>query len=1539
MEKYILHITIQDRMIEYPLPAVDNRKGNVDLCSATGIKDFRLSYEVWDGEWHLLSNEYVRLSQDHRVTEDKRISDGDIFSGKIYKSEVRFFLNVRRLSKEASAFEKYVIQGLPKVQIGSNNGCQIVLNDKYVSSIHAVLICRGTQWYIQDCSTNGIYVNKKRVGRECRLNEGDCIYIMGYTLMFLSTFLAINRADKTFVRFQKLDPKESRRKKVFADESMFSRNPRILQPLDKTEMEVEGPPQMNIPGKTSLLFILGPSLTMPLPILATMLFNMATNSRGESRASTYIGMGISVIMFAGLGVMWSLLRNRYDKERQEEAEEQRVFSYQLYIAQNDEAISAKQVHNRNLLLQQFPGTPALIEEMSHSKFGLWNRNINHPDYLHIRLGIGSMESPNPLKVPKGRFSVVQDAMTQLPQNLVENYKDLQEVPWLFDLRSTKMLGVIGDAAVIGEIVNSMIIQIAALHAYTEVKMVFFSKEFDEKYDLNWTRWLPHTFSDDKKIRYIAKGENEYQNILYTLTNEIRMRKEETKEGLRKTGYKTHYIVFSTDKGSLENEILYRYMVDEQDYGITFILLHNYMDALPNGCKYILEATALFQGVYSLEEERTNRNLIRFERIDSVRAERFARKLTGITISEVTEGAIPEAIDYFSLLGIRTIEEWNIGKKYKENRSYEGIKALVGVSGGNKPMFLDIHEKKHGPHGLVAGTTGSGKSETIQTFIISLALHYHPDEVSFILIDYKGGGMANAFKGLPHLAGTITNLGEQEDESESVDANQTRRALISIRSEIKRRQGIFNTYNVNQIDAYMRLYRQGKTAEALPHLIIISDEFAELKKEQPEFIKELVSAARVGRSLGIHLILATQKPAGVVDDEIWSNSRFKLCLRVQDKADSQGMLHRPEAAFLTTTGRAYLQIGNDEIFEQFQSGYSGAPYIRYGEGEEPEEEITMIELDGTPAIVKSKGRTDTDKAVSQLDTAVHYIVAESRRRSIGTTRPLWLPPLPTHIVLAEIAEPQRPERGGRRAVLGLVDQPEQQRQYPLVIDLVSLNNLLIVGNSGCGKSTLLQTMLVSLLGRYGPEEFQFYVLDFSTQGFKKFPAAPQCGGMLLPDEQEKIHRLFAMILDMMEERKKVFAEVGIGTFAEYEKMYKDLPFVSLILDNYFDFNEAYPDLDDSFMKMIRDAAKFGIQIVVTINRLMDMRYKLRQIFTKVLPIQLPERSDYLEVFGKSPEFIPLPRQGRGLVADGDILEYQIALPSQGENEAERSASLTKFIAALSKRYPQGLAKMIPCIPQEEVFSAFYLKHREETTGKKMLPMGYEKRDIQITGINLFTDYCMSIGGAKRASIMNYMNNLLFAVNQEKLEIHLVKLHQEMTALSEEGTDAVYRDAQGIHALLMYLAQVFKDRSDEWKAYCGQSPNTDVRGYSDEHFPKIFVLIDDIEAFMEIVYKNTEYGQMYTYVEQYFDKGSYRGIYFVAGFPADMQAQTHFMEATKLFKKYNYKIHFGGRMNQQKLLEVQLPLKEQVKEWPYNEGYMEQGGRLLTIYCPENEKKEE
>lgn len=307
-------------------------------------------------------------------------------------------------------------------------------------------------------------------------------------------------------------------------------------------------------------------------------------------------------------------------------------------------------------------------------------------------------------------------------------------------------------------------------------------------------------------------------------------------------------------------------------GMSFIYFKEYQESLPKECAEIVELTE-DGGV--LRRSRDKAFSCRFvrEHINDDSIQFVAERLAPVYCEKIAlSSRLTANITLFDLLNIISPENLDLAAQWKASNVQRSLSAPLGVDVKGSKVFLDLHEKAHGPHGLVAGTTGSGKSEIMQSYILSVATKFHPYEVSFVIIDFKGGGMANQFENLPHLIGKITDI----------DSHEINRSLLSIRAELEKRKRLFAQCGVNHIDQYIGKFRSGEASVALPHLILIVDEFAELKAEQPEFMKELISAARVGRSLGIHLILATQKPAGQVNEQIWSNSRFKLCLKVADR---------------------------------------------------------------------------------------------------------------------------------------------------------------------------------------------------------------------------------------------------------------------------------------------------------------------------------------------------------------------------------------------------------------------------------------------------------------------------------------------------------------------------------------------------------------------------------------------------------------------------------------------------------------------------------
>lgn len=944
-----------DAFREFVLPNLDNSDYHIYIDRETFhlFEGFSLRFEVIERQWSIKadSKSYEIIRHNESVDEVAlcgkelvtiRTKHGEIFKGITYDA-----------SMELSPSMKYDLRGVIDISIGKSD-VNTISYDFYnlVSKVHCLIYSDNYRIYLKDVSSNGVFINSQRISGTVTLCYGDTIEIFGLRIIFLDDILALSSRTGNLTVSDALrpflpEPFDNNLSHIKHRDSFFNRSPRIFPSICTDDIVIEPPTTPQVTKKKPMLLTIGPSFTMAIPMLlgCALMVISARAAGGASSAFMFTGM-ITAVGSALLGSVWAVLNVRDTKRKEYEDETQRFNMYGNYLIEMSEYIKEKYRQNSDALYTLYPSASECCA-FSANNPRLWNRNYNHTDFLFYRLGVGNIPFQMDIKVPEEKFSMIYDSLKDKPAMLRDNFRSLINVPVGVDFSKSKLFGILGgkDMNNAYSIVDIIIAQISATTSYTDVKIALCCNAQTPMDAQRWeyVKWLPHIWNENKSSRYFATNRQEAEDVFFELSGIFRQRAEATSGSYEKTIFRPHYFLFVTDPSMLEGELISKYVYDvKTDYGLTTVLMSDMYQNLPNICEDIIENDSSFCGFYNVMTDYGDAQSVFFDQVNPNELLAFTKRISGVQVMEMEDdNSLLSTLSFFEMYGAHSLEDFNILEQWRKNRTFNSMKALIGKKAGGSDCYLDIHEKHHGPHGLVAGTTGSGKSELIQTFMLSLAINYSPDDIAFFVIDFKGGGMANLFDDLPHMAGQISNL----------SGNQIGRAMISIKSENLRRQRIFSEYGVNNINLYTQLYKSGKAAIPIPHLIIVIDEFAELKKEEPDFMRELISVAQVGRSLGVHLILATQKPSGTVDDNIWSNAKFRMCLRVQDRQDSNDMLHKPDAAYITQAGRCYLQVGNDEIYELFQSGWSGAVYE--ADADSTDSEIaTMITPTGKTALVGS-----------------------------------------------------------------------------------------------------------------------------------------------------------------------------------------------------------------------------------------------------------------------------------------------------------------------------------------------------------------------------------------------------------------------------------------------------------------------------------------------------------------------------------------------------------------------------------------------------------
>lgn len=1078
----------------------------------------------------------------------------------------------------------------------------------------------------------------------------------------------------------------------------FSRQPRFLPDFPVGEVEVPGPPSMNEKPEIGWFGIL---VTPAVMLVITIFIAMMMES-----LFVMISIAMTVLTMVGSLVTAASQIKKYKKKKKEREEK-----YLQFITDTRSELALAREQQTKAMNEMYPNPAECVQRIARTDNKLWEKTPSHRDFLSLRLGLGSAPLEMRINYTKQAIILESDPLLMEPQRLALEFEKIPQVPITLNLVDAEICGIAGESDRTAELLELLLLQIVTHHGYDDVRVVLLTSE-ENVGRWSWTRFLPHLWDDGFGMRFLLCGKAMAHQSLSALYDMLKEREMRARGGAALP----HYVFIVEDPALLENEHISKYLYNgSAQLGVSTVFVSQHKSYLPMNCNVVVN----LQGKSGEKADRRSGEKTAFtpDTAQLKDLEEAARRLAPLRVKSASASfTLPSSITLLDSLQAKRTEEVDVLSQWRRNKTYMGMSVPIGAKAGGELFYLDMHETGFGPHGLVAGTTGSGKSELLQSIVISQAIHYHPHDVVFVLIDYKGGGMADVFKGMPHLVGTITNL----------DGNQTTRALLSIKSELMRRQRVFSQYGVNNIDKYQKLYynKREPGMPAVPHLIMIADEFAELKQDQPDFMKELVSAARVGRSLGVHLILATQKPAGVVDDQIWSNSKFKICLKVQDEADSKDVIKRPDAALIKEPGRAYIQVGNDEVFELFQSTFSGAGYDPDGEQRKAANKpkrVYKLALNGGHQQIYPlfEEKIRGDDTTSQLSAMVEHIRKSAVNANIAPLPGPWLPPLPESLQLNELypsweLNGDRPCREALFSVpVGVADDPRSQRQFALEIDFANEGNLFVYGASGTGKTNLMKTLCLSAALAYSPREVQMYVLDFGGGSLKSLQQLPHVGGVVTLEQEERLEQFLLFMFRMIEERKALFEQSGSEGFHDYRRSGRELPAILVVVDNYFALSETYEDADTRMILLAREGNKYGIYMTANATNATLVRYKLSVNFKQAISFQLTDKTEYDGIVGRTEGLVPTKLAGRGLVRGNPPLEFQTALPEWKGWTAEQ-------LHAKAAGGDSIEAVPIPMMPAELDIS------RIQTVDDKLV-IGLAHTDLQPVAVDSRTASAVMIAG--------------------------------------------------------------------------------------------------------------------------------------------------------------------------------------------------------------------
>lgn len=1145
----------------------------------------------------------------------------------------------------------------------------------------------------------------------------------------------------------------------------IDRPPRLQPEIPFGEVPIPKPPEPAPEDRARLIQI-------GLPLITIVGYVLVASFGGGRNLGMLIPMALSVVASITFSV-YSFLKERGQRAAALQAYQERLVELSREMKQAHDQQRRFYSYNYpepqtnlHIVAQTKDLTTQEGQRPLRSESRLWERRTSDDDFAMIRLGIGSR--PSSVIYTLQEIEHFNDPLVRAAMKLATDSQVVHQVPITLSLRppikdvtaddealdadadaqrpptpATHALALAGTPEAVYASVRAFLAQMVIFHASSDARLYVVATD---RQPWSWAQKLPHTQEgEDSNLIFFVDQQQQinpdqqddegdefdrYMESLRRLLVQRKIRLQQKDAAEDQGDPRLPFCLVVVDLlvarlperlSAIETEAAIAILLAEgANLGATILFLVPERVKAPSGCQALIEVeeTTLVTNTKRTNERQltfryaeTGVNSFRYLGVADYVADvetmrQLAEDLRLLMVRQSAGAYVPPSVSYMDLVGYGSIDDlrddaWKRWREANEAKRANWLRVPLGRMAGNKRRTLVFSAKRDGVHGMVAGSTGSGKSELLIALITGLAVNYDPETLNFVLVDYKGGGAFKEFAHLPHCVDIITNLA----------ADGVTRMFTAIRAEMNRRQELNTSTDTKDIVEY-RKKGLHLTHKPYPFLFIVIDEFAEMIADRAEYKSQLETITRLGRAQGVSLILAAQNPSGVTD-QMRSNIKFRICLRVESGQESREMLRRQDAAFLPTgmPGRGYLQVGNDEI-ELIQIAYTGEPYRdpnrsrplvkwpdRHPNDDASQDTVApelykliiatlnqLAEKQKRPKqlapwpkslpdhlalsdwLISDDPRIKTLTAEQYLsyEAIQHVTLAQPREANLSLNPALthWLEGMPGWVEVEQADAATRRtfwNTYALRPVVGLIDNPYAACNMPLVVDLVR-GHTIIYGASGWGKSTFLRTLAISLAASHSPNYLHLYLLDLGGRGFGVLRKLPHVGAVITPDEEayeERVNQLVREIEQLIDVRKKILGSEDLIAYNQRHAA-QPLPAIVLLIDNFSEFVATFGGKVDEvesllqrFTVLLRQAKTYGVHVVISAAQPADVPSGVTSLFTERMTLRLADSTEYRTIVGGAVEEIGAVA-GRGYVRiDGQPLAFQVALPITSTQSGDQS----------------------------------------------------------------------------------------------------------------------------------------------------------------------------------------------------------------------------------------------------------------------------------------------